>query len=110
VLGAGYGGAISPVYGLETGLGAHLADRQRYALDAELVGQVISDFSEVTSNATVIRLLNCLKVSPRWKLFLAPILSFQTYEKQVAGPYKGEELARWECDYRLWLFAMGAMG
>src|SRR5690606_41785728 len=57
--------AISPVYGLETGLGAHLADRQRYALDAELVGRVISDFSEVTSNATAIRLLNGLKVSPR---------------------------------------------
>ncbi|HLT07937.1 MAG TPA: carboxypeptidase-like regulatory domain-containing protein [Cyclobacteriaceae bacterium] len=109
VLGAGYGGAISPVYGLETGLGAHLADRQRYALDAELVGQVINDFSEVTSNATAIRLLNGLKVSPRWKLFLAPTLSFQTYEKQVTSPYKGVELARWESDQRFWLFELRAM-
>jgi hydrogenase/urease accessory protein HupE len=95
ILGIGYNlkSDNKSLYGLEAGLGAHIAVSRKFRINAEIANLTLSDFKRGDYFKNSLRILPAFKITPKLELFGGPSLNYVNYSKG-----KGDGLV----DHYLW--------
>lgn len=83
ILGLGYNlkSDKKSLYGIEAGLGAHVAVSGKFRINTEVVSQTLSDFKSGSYYKNSLRILPAFKLSPQIEIFGGPNLNYVDYSR-----------------------------